>query len=123
MKRHEARELFIFSVYQHLLLKEPLVTMIDKNFVEDIVDPYIKTLESLLLTNEEEYKNRVEPLLNKWSFDRLAYLDQAILLTALAELDEGSNDKAVILDEAIKFAKLYCEEDSYRYINGVLDRI
>ena len=51
------------------------------------------------------------------------YVEQALLLAAVSELKLQKTDRAIVLDEAVQIAKKYCDEDSYRYINGVLDKI
>ena len=123
MKRHEAREKLIISVYQYLLLGGSLDELVHKNFDEEIIDPYTETIKETILEKKNEYIDRITSHLKNWTFDRLGYLDQAILLVAIAELDLKENDKAVIIDEAVSIAKTYCDEKSYSYINGVLDKI
>ena len=50
-------------------------------------------------------------------------MEQAILLLALSELEQGIQDKTVIVNEAIELTKAYGEDDSYKLINGVLDAL
>ena len=40
-----------------------------------------------------------------------------------AEMKELKMEKAIVINEAVTLAKKYCEADSYKLINGVLDRI
>lgn len=122
MNRHEMRKRLIFALYQHLLLNKDLEACVELNFEGDVSE-YIRELIDILKENETTYIDIVRPLLNKWTFERLNYVDQAIILVAVAELKIAQNDKAVVIDEAIKLAKTYCEDDAYRYINGVLDQI
>ena len=122
MNRHKMREKLIFAEYQHLLLKKDLEACVESNF-QGKTSEYVQELIELLNADEMAYIDMISPLLNKWSFNRLNFVDQAIILVAVAELKAGKNDKAVIIDEAIKFAKTYCEDEAYRYINGVLDKI
>ena len=75
------------------------------------------------MKNEEEYIKLLSNHLQKWSFDRLGYVDQAILLCACSEIKTAIVEKAISLNEAISLAKDYGDEDSYRYINAVLDNI
>ena len=58
-----------------------------------------------------------------WSFDRLSVLEQAILLVSLQEILQNDIPKPVVINEAIKLAKKYCDDDSYKLINGVLDQL
>lgn len=62
--------------------------------------------------------------LTNWSGDRVGAVERAILRLAVYEL-RSSPDLAVeiIIDEAIKLAKRYCEDDSFKFINGVLDAV
>ncbi len=122
MNRHQLREKLIFATYQHLLLDEDFQASVDRNFDKE-VDDYAQEIIDLIVANETTYIDMVRPLLKRWSFERLNYVDQAIILVAVAELKAAKNDKAVIIDEAIKFAKTYCDDNAYRYINGVLDQI
>lgn len=121
MNRHELRERLVVCTYQSLLLDRDIIDTVKDNF--DTIDPYMQSIASLIKEHKQDYIARIEPHLNKWRFARLSYVDQAILLVAMAELQDGTNDKAVIINEAITIAKTYCDEDSYRYINSVLDQV
>ena len=68
-------------------------------------------------------KGIINKNLKDWSFDRLGYIEQAILLLATHEITAGEVQKPVVINEAVEFAKKYCDEDSYKFINGVLDRL
>ena len=120
--RHEYREKLIFVLYQHLLLHKDLDACFDDNFDEDI-DEFAKTIIEDIKINKDEYIIDISKHLKKWSFDRLNLVEQAILLQAISEYKTGLNDKAVIINEAIIFAKQYCDDESYKYINGVLDNL
>ena len=59
-----------------------------------------------------------------WDFNRLAKMDVAIMLTALAEIANFPNIAVnVSLNEYINIAKLYCPPKSVKFINGALDSI
>lgn len=121
MNRHEYRIKMVTAVYQHLLLKKDLkVCVID---TIDEIDDFVRNIESDLLDHEEEYIETINAHLNHWSFDRLNCIDRAILLVATSEYNTKLNDKSVVIDEAIRIAKEYSDEDSYKYINGVLDNL
>ena len=90
--------------------------------MEDYDEFLIKILTDLEI-NMDSYKEKINGYLNKWSFDRLSYIDQSILLAACSEISLGLNDKPVIIDEAVILSKKYSDEESYKYINGVLDKL
>jgi N utilization substance protein B len=62
--------------------------------------------------------------LEHWDFSRLNKVDQAILrVSVYCLLYQPSIPASVTIDEAIDIAKEYGTDDSYRFINGVLDGI
>lgn len=44
-------------------------------------------------------------------------------MMAACELDLETAPKAIVIDEAVTLAKKYCDDETYRLINGVLDRL
>lgn len=44
-------------------------------------------------------------------------------MMACQEILVNQTPKAVVIDEAVGLAKKYCDDDSYKLINGVLDRL
>lgn len=122
MNRHDTREKLVISVYQQLLLNKHLFDCALDNGLDADNDLAVAVLNSLI-QKQEEYAEELNVLLNKWTFNRLGFMEQAILLVATAEIKETINDKAVVINEAITIAKKFCDEESYKYINGVLDRL
>ena len=49
--------------------------------------------------------------------------DRAILLMACCEIDLETAQKPIVIDEAVTLAKKYCDDDTYKLINGVLDKL
>ncbi len=126
MNRHETRKKLVFAVYQYLLLNSDLNSaVVDAFDIEDItlIDEYVLKLVKEINTNRSNYIEKISQHLKRWSFERLNYLDQAILLVGVAELSLGEVQKAIVIDEAINLAKEYCDDDAYKYINGVLDQL
>ena len=123
LNRHESREKIVFALYQHLLLTKDINECFCDNFEETDLDDFINIIKEDLLINKNNYIYEIGQYLVKWSFDRLNLVEQAILLEATSEIKQNLNEKAVVIDEAIILTKMYCDEESYKYINGVLDRI
>ena len=82
---------------------------------------YMASVICNAVNKEDEFVRTLSARLVNWSFDRLGFVEQAILLTGISEMDVGSVDYKVILDEAVRLAKEYCEEEAFSMINGVLD--
>ena len=123
LNRHEYREKIVFALYQHLLLHKSIRECFDNNFEETDYDEFLENICLDIEINKDNYIEEIETYLNKWSFDRLNLVEQAILLEAVSEIKQKLNEKAVVIDEAVILTKTYCDEDSYKYINGVLDNI
>lgn len=123
LNRHESREKIVFALYQHLLLSKDINECFLDNFEEENLDEYINSIHNDLIINKDNYIYEIGQHLVKWTFDRLNLVEQAILLEATSEIKQNLNDSAVVIDEAIILTKKYCDDESYKYINGVLDSI
>ena len=123
LNRHEYREKIVFSLYQHLLLHKNLNDCFENNFEEDEINEYVRKIRDDILVNKDNYIEDISKYLHKWKFERLNLVEQAILLETVSELKQKLNDQAVVIDEAVILAKEYCDDESYKFINGVLDNI
>ena len=66
----------------------------------------------------------IENNAKNWSIDRFSKIDLSILQIAIAEMLSDLNipDK-VSINEAIDLAKMYCEEKTPKFINGILGSV
>lgn len=66
-------------------------------------------------------------LKKKWSITQLNVVDKNILRLGLAELlypaADYKEDRGVVIDEAVRLAKDFGGEDSYRLVNGLLNKV
>jgi N utilization substance protein B len=85
---------------------------------------FAKDLLQWSIEQSEENKTLIAKSLQNWEADRVAYMDQIILLVALAEI-RNCNEIAleISMNEYIEIAKEYSSDKSYIFINGVLNRI
>lgn len=125
MNRHEQREIAMKSIYQNLLLgKDIRRAVYDLTQGQNEVDEFLYTLTIELMQNKDAYITQInQNLRDDWSFDRLSLLEQSILLIAYQELKQVQTARAVVINEAVTLAKKYCDDSSYKLINGVLDRL
>jgi len=123
--RKKDREKAMIAVYQNLIMPRDVQELLDDNFTaeEQEGDPYIMQVVKQSIANMDRYRGYIDKVLDDWSFDRLGYVEQAILLNGCAEFDLKQIEAAVIINEYIELAKRFCEPDSYKLINGVLDRV
>ena len=82
-----------------------------------------KTLDAIK-EHLPEIDELISANLDKWSFDRIAKTDLAIMRTAVAEMLYLENiPHAVSINEAVNLSKKYGEEKSYKFVNSVLGKI
>lgn len=65
----------------------------------------------------------IKTKLIKWDFNRLSLIDKSILRLAVFELYFTDVPDVIAINEAVETAKLFGAEDSYKFINGILDAI
>ena len=91
-----------------------------KKKLDDLED-FEKTIINYVIVNINSLIEFVDAVLDNWSFDRLGFVERSIILCALAEKNTKLNDKKIVINEAIEIAKLYCDDESFKLINGILD--
>ena len=90
--------------------------VIGKKQADDVFDAiknHIDEIDKLIADN-----------LDKWSFERLAKTDLAIMRVAVAEmLYLDYIPESVSINEAVKLCKKYSDDSSYKFVNSVLGKI
>lgn len=83
-----------------------------------------KDLLRLTIEHAEEYKELIAKSLRNWDAERVAYMDQIILLVAITEIVNFNNIALeVSMNEYIELSKEYSSDKSYQFINGVLNNV
>ncbi|MDR1306397.1 MAG: transcription antitermination factor NusB [Treponema sp.] len=81
----------------------------------------------LLVTGTVENIAAVDAMIRShlahWDFSRLTLVDRALLRLSVYELMFQDLPPSVVIDEAIDISREYGTDDSYRFINGVLDGV
>lgn len=86
----------------------------------DTTSDFFKKVQSII-EQRDELDEKIKPLLNNWKFERLSICTKLILRLAIWELLNTDINAVIIMNEAIEIAKGYAEEESYKFINGILD--
>lgn len=125
MDRHEQRKTAMQSLYSHLLLNKDIRKCVFEAVHEsNTIDGYLYNLTINTVENEYNYIQTINAMLrDDWDFNRLSILEQSILLLSFQELKTTDTPKPVIINEAVELCKTYCDDDSYKLINGVLDQV
>ncbi|WP_295935261.1 transcription antitermination protein NusB [uncultured Alistipes sp.] len=93
-------------------------------FKSDEDPAFVKTLFEKSLVNYDAYQNYIEKFTANWDIERIVFMDNLIIGTAMAELTSfPSIPVKVTLDEYIEISKYYSTPGSSTFINGVLDKI
>lgn len=80
-----------------------------------------KDLTNEILLKKDEIDMVIKKSAPKYSLDKIAKIDLAILRLAVYELKfVKQNPQKVVIDEAIELAREYGSEKSYSFINGAL---
>ena len=129
-RRQIAREKATIGVYQNLLVEsslEDILTFLNEEKTltkSEETMAFSRWLVETTLQNKESYQALIEKHLKKgWKFERLSMMEKAILMIAACELLESDLPKTIVINEAVLNAKKFCDDDSYKFINGVLGQI
>ena len=92
------------------------------------LDEELLVFSRLLVTGTVENISAVDTMIRKhlenWELTRLNRVDLAILrMSVYTLMFQTSIAPTIVIDEAIGIAKEFGTDDSYRFVNGVLDSI
>lgn len=133
LSRTKIHENAMICIFQYLFY-ESQKDITEKKRIEEIIsdvmevsfdecDVFFRAIIFETIKNKKEYIEIIQSKLNKWTFDRLCLTDQAILLLFTSQLLNNRAPIQVIIDMAVDLAHRYCDDNSYKYINKVLDRV
>lgn len=103
---------------------DPLTTLsYDASEIGDIDQDFACTLLTGILDQEPSIRKMITDHAPSWSLERMDPISRCILLVGGFELLHGAAPPAVIINEAIEIAKEYGNEESGKFVNGVLNAI
>jgi transcription antitermination protein NusB len=100
----------------------------DESPAEDY-DNEAYTFARLLITGTMEHITQIDDLVKQylsahWEFDRVNKVSLAILrMSVYSLLYQRDTNPSIVIDEAINIAKDFGADDSFKFINAVLDKI
>lgn len=129
-KKHEntrAREDALALLYSADITESDAIALIEEGDIPEDVElgEYAESLVRGVVAHREEIDERLSATSENWSVDRMPVVDRALLRLAVYELVYVDDvPVSVAIDEAVELAKVYGGEDeSSRFVNGVLGRI
>lgn len=91
---------------------------------ENFIPSYLETLVSGVIEHQAEIDQKIKENLKKWSISRIAKTDLIIMRIAIYEmLYEEKTPNIVALNEALELTKIYSDDQSRKFVNGVLSNI
>jgi N utilization substance protein B len=125
MKRRTAREKALQAIFQIDVSDAKADDALKHVLDEKPSDPYLERLVTGAAEKMEEIDAVIKKYLENWSLERLANVDRNLLRLSVYELIYCQDEVPanVVIDEAIEIAKLYGDEKSSKFINGVLSKV
>lgn len=127
MSRKRSRELCMQSLYQMSIHDSYELAMVQESLLTEIEmddeKKYAKDTIQGVIDNKEIIDASVSEHLNKWTLDRIAKIDLAILRLATYELKYTDIPDKVVINEALNLSKKFGDDESRKFINGVLGAI
>ena len=128
-KRRESREQAFTLLFEKTVTGDSMEDIIEmaKEARDVVIDPYCEKLTALTELYLDEIDHTIEENLRGWSLRRLSKMTLTILRVAVCEMQFMQADDvpvSVSINEAVELAKGFGgEDDSPRFVNGVLGRI
>ena len=127
-KRTKAREYALQLLYQLDVTQADSKIGIDDFWQHRDVSPEVKTFATSLVQGTVEHLSELDQLIathaSNWDIHRMAVVDRNILRMGAYELLYLDDvPPKVCLNEAIELAKRFGDEQSSKFVNGILDAI
>jgi N utilization substance protein B len=125
-ERRRARQFAVQAVYQWQITQANAGQIIDQFTVDQDLSKtdvsYFKELLTGVINRVESLDDKLSPYLSRKIAD-VDMVDLAVLRIAMFELTYRTDvPHKVVLNEAIELAKDFATDESYKFVNGVLDK-
>lgn len=127
--RRKAREFVLTVLYQYEVGTSETVSGSFKKHLsfyplkENILD-FAETLARGVEKNWDFLNGKITQYAKGWQLERIVILDRNILRMALYEMFFIEDIPIIVsINEAIELAKMFCDDKSRIFINGILDKV
>ncbi|CAM3956972.1 transcription antitermination factor NusB [Lederbergia lenta] len=124
MKRRIAREKALQAMYQIDISEANPAEALENVLEDEKPDEFLQGLVEGTTANLQQIDQEISKHLERWSIDRLAKVDVNILRLGVYELLFNEDvPQNVVINEAIEIAKIYGDEKSGKFVNGILSKV
>lgn len=130
--RNSMQKVAMSAIYSALTYREMGMDINVQDIVSSLCDaPYeecdyfIKASLVMAIKYYDEAVAAFNAKMRGWTFDRRNRVEQSILLLAYVHyfFVEPDVDKGVVIDIAVKQAKLFLDYKDYKFVNAILDNV
>ena len=126
--RHNARATALQALYEFDSVGHGVEVAVERllagSGLSEETSSFARELISGVVRNREEIDSHIQKFAPFWPIEQMAVVDRSILRLAIFEIlfDNGVPVK-VAINEAIELAKLFANDNSAKFINGVLGSV
>jgi N utilization substance protein B len=126
--RHTGRKLAMQIIYQAEIQNAFSIDQIMDDYLslheyQTDTQNWTRELSLGVWLNKADIDHTIIPYLKGWAFERINKIDLTLLRLAIFEINYLKTTPSIVINEIVEISKKYGTDDSYRFINGVLDRI
>jgi N utilization substance protein B len=118
----KTREILLQALYQKEISdisNTNLINQFKKAYREFDISNVAEKLKGINKNNDALDKNIADN--SSIEIKSIGEIEISILRQSIFEIENSDIDYPIVINEAVKLAKKFGQEDSYRFINGVLD--
>jgi N utilization substance protein B len=126
-KRRKGRELLVQSLYASAVgggdLQDCVDDQLERREASAETAAFVRPLAARIAEEQADLDKSLDALLENWDPSRVGQVERAICRLALAELRYSLDIPVnVIINEACELARLFGDEGTVKFINGLMDR-
>ena len=118
----KTREILLQALYQKEISEisnTNLINQFKKAYREFDISNVAEKLKGISKNNDSLNKSIADN--SSIEIKSIGEIEISILRQSIFEIENSEIDYPIVINEAVKLAKKFGQEDSYRFINGVLD--
>jgi len=127
--RRKAREFVLTILYQYEVgMSETVQESFQRHLaqfpIKENIESFARTLAEGISEKWDFLNEKISMYATGWTLERILILDRNILRIALYEMFFIDDIPYVVsINEAIELSKMFCDDKSRIFINGILDKV